>query len=182
IEDEATKRHLAEQHKSNSRVTPTSMVQVDGDDFYKKHSIGNHVKDERDPSWLEYAGITKSLAANNGYELDTNRDDPQSTLQDDSDSESANLPKADSPTAIQPEKESNQEEMVYADGGDNEDKIDEAVEAEGGDNDDRIASSCCLIIAKHQLSFTKSLTISGTNYLSMGDYVTEGTILLKESQ
>ncbi|GKF27976.1 hypothetical protein Tco_0094318, partial [Tanacetum coccineum] len=88
------------------------------------------------------------------------RHDPQSTLQDDSDSESANLPKADSPTAIQPEKESNQEEMVYADGGDNEDKIDEAVEAEGGDNDDRIASSCCLIIAKHQLSFTKSLTIS----------------------
>ncbi|GJT15969.1 hypothetical protein Tco_0874675 [Tanacetum coccineum] len=47
--------------------------------------------------------------------------------------------------------------MVYADGGDKEDKIDEAVEAEGGGNDDRIASSCCLI---HQPSFTKSLTIS----------------------
>ncbi|GKE40047.1 hypothetical protein Tco_1463452, partial [Tanacetum coccineum] len=157
------------------------MVQVHGYDFYKKHSIGNHVKDERDPSWLEYAGITKSQAANNGYELDTNRDlvllqkesefliedlferyrhDPQSTLQDDSDSESVNLPKVDSPTAIQPEKESNQEEMVYVDGGDNEDKIDEVIEAEGGDNDDRISSSCFLIIAKHQLSFTKSLTIS----------------------
>ncbi|GJZ59007.1 hypothetical protein Tco_0614823 [Tanacetum coccineum] len=75
--------------------------------------------------------------------------------------ESTNLPKADSPTAIQPEKESIQEEMVYADGGDNEDKINEAVEAEGGDNDDRIASSCCLIAAKHQPSFIKSLTILG---------------------
>ncbi|GKF03505.1 hypothetical protein Tco_0030428, partial [Tanacetum coccineum] len=44
--------------------------------------------------------------------------------QDNSDFESANLPKADSVTAIRPKKESNQEEMVYADGGDNEDKID----------------------------------------------------------
>ncbi|GJR49584.1 ankyrin repeat domain-containing protein EMB506, chloroplastic [Tanacetum coccineum] len=35
--------------------------------------------------------------------------------QDNSDSESANLPKADSATAIRPKKESNQEEMVYAD-------------------------------------------------------------------
>ncbi|GJZ67596.1 retrovirus-related pol polyprotein from transposon TNT 1-94 [Tanacetum coccineum] len=57
----------------------------------------------------------------------------------DSATESSNLPKADSPTTIQPEKESIQEEMVYANGGDNEDKINEAVEAEGGDNDDRIA-------------------------------------------
>ncbi|GKB30121.1 hypothetical protein Tco_0869522, partial [Tanacetum coccineum] len=58
---------------------------------------------------------------------------------------SAEFSPSDSPTAIQPEKESIQEEMVYPNGGDNEDKINEAVEVEGGDNDDKIASSCCLI-------------------------------------
>ncbi|GJZ73351.1 ubiquitin carboxyl-terminal hydrolase-related protein isoform 1 [Tanacetum coccineum] len=53
IEDEAKQRHLAEQHKSNSRVTPTGMVQVDGYDFYKKHSVGNPV-DDWEPSRLEH--------------------------------------------------------------------------------------------------------------------------------
>nr|GEV50192.1 protein photoperiod-independent early flowering 1 isoform X1 [Tanacetum cinerariifolium] len=78
----------------------------------------------------------EDLLARYRQDLETNR-----TSQDDSDSESENLPKADSPIAIQPEKESNQEEMVYADGGDNEERIDEAVEAEVGDNDDRIADA-----------------------------------------
>nr|GEV96382.1 ubiquitin carboxyl-terminal hydrolase-related protein isoform 1 [Tanacetum cinerariifolium] len=53
IEDEAKQRHLAEQHKSNSRVTPTGMVQVDGYDFYKKHSVGKPV-DDWEPSRLEH--------------------------------------------------------------------------------------------------------------------------------
>nr|GFC85528.1 SNF2 domain-containing protein / helicase domain-containing protein [Tanacetum cinerariifolium] len=49
------------------------------------------------------------------------------TSQHDTDSNSKNLQKADSPTAIQPDNERNQEEMIYADGGDSGERNDEAV-------------------------------------------------------
>ncbi|GJQ97317.1 hypothetical protein Tco_0008456 [Tanacetum coccineum] len=61
IDEQPNESDLAEQHKINSRVTPKSMVQVHGYDFYKKHSIGNPVEDERDPSRLVYGSAYHGL-------------------------------------------------------------------------------------------------------------------------
>lgn len=46
IEDEAKQRHLAEQYKNNSRMTPLNKLAVDVSDVYKKYTIGNHVEEE----------------------------------------------------------------------------------------------------------------------------------------